>query len=99
MGEVGETFFCEREALNSRSEAAIVVKLETDGSVIGNVSDRLATVLVLLDCGMVTNITGKTTDPPRSAPEGVQTVGWGIELSCKYVLRVKKYHTSVRMAL
>ena len=54
-------------------------------SVFWNISDCLATVLGLLDCGIVTNITGTITDTPRSAPEGIWTVGGGVELSCEYI--------------
>ena len=60
---VGETFSCEREAHNPHSETAIVVKLEIDSTVIGHVPNRFAIVLAqLLDCGMVTRITGTITD-------------------------------------
>ena len=100
-GGAGETFSCEREPHNPHSEAAIVVKLETDSTVIGHVPNRLAIVLAqLLDCGMVTRITGTITDRPRSAPEGVWAVGGGVELPCEYVLHgAKKDHSSVRTAL
>ena len=64
--------FCEREARNLHSKAAIKVKLDTDGTVIGHVPDGLAAILApLLDSGTVTSVTGTTTGPPRSAAEGV----------------------------
>ena len=88
--------FCEREAHNLQSKAAIKVKLDTDGSVIGHTLDGLAAVLApLLDSGTVTSI-GTTTGPPRSAAEGVWAVG-GIELPCEYALHgAKKDRSHVR---
>ena len=71
--------FCERESHNLHSKAAIKVKLDTDGSVIGHIPDGLAAILApLLDSGTVTSVTGTTTSPPRSAAEGVWAVGGGI---------------------
>ena len=50
--------FCEREAHNPHSKAVIRGKLDSDGSIIGQVSDGLAAVLApLLDSGTVTNVT------------------------------------------
>ena len=80
-GGHGKNFFCEREAHNLHSKAAIKVKLniDADGSVIGHVPDGLAAVLApLLDSGTVTSVTGTTTDPPKSASEGVWAVGGGM---------------------
>jgi len=98
-GRPRETFLCEREGHNPYSEAAIVVKI--GDSVVGHVPDRLAVVLApLLDCGRVANITGTITGPPRSSPDGVWTVGRGIELPCEYVLRgAKQDRSPVRKAL
>ena len=100
-GGPGETFFCEREAHNPHSEAAIMVKLDADGSVIGHILNGLAVILApLLDSCMVTSITGTITGPPRSAPEGVWAVGGGIELPCEYALHgAKEDRSSVRTAL
>ena len=93
--------FCEREAHNLHSKAAIKVKLDTDGSVIGHVPDGLAAVLApLLDSGTVTSVTGTITRPPRPASEGVWAVGGGIELPCEYVLHgATKDRSHVRTAL
>ena len=90
-----------REAHNPHSEAAIKVKLDTDGSTIGHVPDCLAAVLApLLYSGTMTSITRMITGPPRSAPEGVWSVGVGIELPCEYVLHgAKKDRSHVRTAL
>ena len=100
-GGPGGNFFCEREAHNPHSGAAIKVKLDTDGSVIGHVPDGLAAVLApLLDSSTVTSITGTITGHPRSAPEGVWAVGGGIELPCEYALHgAKKDRSHVRTAL
>ena len=100
-GGPGENFFGEREAHNLHSKAAIKVKLNTDGSVIGHIPDGLAAVLApLLDSGTVTSVTGTITDPPRSAAEGVWAVGGGIELPCEYALHgAKKDRSHVRTAL
>ena len=89
--------FCEGEAHNLHSKAAIKVKLHTDGSVIGHIPDGLAAILApLLDSSTVTSITG----PPRSAAEGVWAVGGGIELPCEYAFYcAKKDHSHVRTAL
>ena len=83
------------------SEAAIKVKLNTDGRVIGHVPNSLAAVLApLLDSSVVTSVTGTITGPPRSAPEGVWSVGGGIELPCEYALHgEKKDRSRVRTAL
>ena len=93
--------FCEREAHNLHSKAAIKVKLDTDGRVIGHVPDGLAVILApLLDSGTVTSVTGTITRPPRSAAEGVWAVGGGIELPCEYALHgAKKDCSHVRTAL
>ena len=98
-GRPRESFLCKREGHNPYSKVAIVVKI--DNSVIGHVPDRLAVVLArLLDSGWVANITGTITGPPRSSPDGVWTVGGGIELPCEYVLHGAKQHRSlVRTAL
>ena len=100
-GESQDTFHCEREAHNPHSEAAIVAKLDSDDRVIGQVPDRLAVVLApLLDDHIVSSITGTVTGPQRSAPDGVWTVGGGIELPCEYVLHgAKKHRSSVRTTL
>ena len=100
-GGPGENFFCEREAHNLHSKAAIKVKLDTDGSVIGHVPNGLAAVLApLLDIGTVTSVTGMTMGPPRSAAEGVWAVGGGIELPCEYALHsTKKDRSHVRTVL
>ena len=91
------TFFFEKEAHNLHSKAAIKVKLDTDGSVIGHVPDGLAAVLApLLASGTVTSVTGTTTGPPRSVAEGVWADGGGIELPCEYALHsTKKYRSHV----
>ena len=96
-GGPGENFFV-REAHNLHRKAAIKVKLDTDGSVIGHVPDGLAAVLApLLDSGTVTSVTGTITGPPRS---GVWDVGGGMELPCEYALHgAKKDRSHVRTAL
>ena len=96
-----EKFFCEREAHNLHSKAAIKVMLDTGGGVIGHVPDGLAASLApLLDSGTVTSVTGTTTGPPRSAAEGVWAVRGGIELPCEYALHcTKKDRSHVRTAL
>ena len=97
-------------SIPTHSEAAIKVKLNTDGSVIGHVPDgtvighvpnSLAAVLApLLDSSAVTSVTGTITGPPKSAPEGVWSVGGGIELPCEYALHgEKKDRSCVRTAL
>ena len=100
-GESGDTFYCAREPHNPQSEAAIVVKFDRDDHVIGHVPDRFATILaLLLDGCIVTRITGTVTGPQRSAPDGIWTVGGGIELPCEYVLHgAKKHRSSVRTTL
>ena len=86
-----EEIFFEKEAHNFHSKAAIKVKLDTDGSVIGHVPDGLAAVLApLLASGTMTSVTGTTTGPPRSVAEGVWTDGGGIELPCEYALHSTK---------
>ena len=96
-----EKTFCEREAHNLHSKAAIKVKLDTDGSVIGHVPDGLAAILApLLDSDTVTSVTGTTTGPRRSAAEGVWAVGGGIERPCEYALHgATKDRSHVRTAL
>ena len=96
-----EKEFCEGEAHNLQSKAAIKVKLDTDGSVIGYVPDGLAAILApLLDSGTVTSVTGTITGPPRSAAEGVWAVGGDIELPCEYALHgAKKDRSHIRTAL
>ena len=66
-------------SIPTHSEAAIKVKLNTDGSLIGHVPNSLAAVLApLLDSSAVISVTGTITGPPRSAPEGVWSVGGGL---------------------
>ena len=61
---------------HTHNEVAIKVKLDTDGSVIGNVPHGLAAILApLLDSGTVTSVTAIKTGPPKSAPEGLWAVG------------------------
>ena len=95
---------------HTHSEAAVKVKLDTDGSVIGHVPDGsvighvpdgLAAILApLLGSSTVTSVTGTITGLPRSAPDGVWAVGGGIELPCEYALHgAKKDRSHVRTAL
>ena len=72
-----------------------MVKLDTDGNVIGHVPEGLAAVLApLLDSGTVTSITGTITGHPRSALKSVWAAGGGIELPCEYALHgAKTTHT------
>ena len=100
-GGPGENFFFEREAHNLHSKAAIKVKLDTDGSVIGHVPDGLAGVLApLLDSGAVTSVTGTTTGPPRSAAEGVWAVGGGKSslVNMHFTVRRKTAHNATTIA-
>ena len=66
-GISGDTFTCSREPGNAHSNAAIVVKLDHDGRVIGHIPERLAQILKpLLDSGDVERIEGIITGPSRS---------------------------------
>ena len=92
-GRPRENFFCEREASNPHSGAAIVVKI--DDRIISHVPDSLAVVLApLLDSGRVTNITGTITGPPRSSPNGVWAIGGGLNylVNTCYMVRSKTAH-------
>ncbi len=47
-GAQGDLFYCQKEALNPRSAAAILVKKTADGNTIGHVPDGLAVILANL---------------------------------------------------
>ena len=59
-----DTFTCIREPGIRHSPDAILVKLKSDGSTVGHVSDTLARVLAsMLDVGQLTHMEGTTVEP------------------------------------